>query len=296
MATEDKDRLSMPVRIERIEFFDDMPQVGELVSCAARVRNVGEQAVSADLELAVEERLFARITGWQDWRFETDERLWQVMQRPESNLLAVRSRDGYFEYLGMGRSARSQDYLARRYLNASERLELDAMGAERQADWLAGRIAAKDAVRHVLCTRGVSAIYPVELTVVSDEQGRPRVMSPHDVDIEVSIAHKNGRAVALAAIGTSPGIDIEEIAHRSDAFVERAFSPDEVARVPNGDMDGWLTRFWSAREAVGKSRGTGLAGVGTHLAITAVDGDRVEVDGEWVETRQKGEMVVAWTT
>jgi acyl transferase domain-containing protein/phosphopantetheinyl transferase (holo-ACP synthase) len=296
MATEDKDRLSMPVRIERIEFFDDMPQVGELVSCAARVRNVGEQAVSADLELAVEERLFARITGWQDWRFETDERLWQVMQRPESNLLAVRSRDGYFEYLGMGRSTRSQDYLARRYLNASERLELDAMGAERQADWLAGRIAAKDAVRHVLCTRGVSAIYPVELTVVSDEQGRPRVMSPHDVDIEVSIAHKNGRAVALAAIGTSPGIDIEEIAHRSVAFVERAFSPDEVARVPNGDMDGWLTRFWSAREAVGKSRGTGLAGVGTHLAITAVDGDRVEVDGEWVETRQKGEMVVAWTT
>ena len=192
MATEDKDRLSMPVRIERIEFFDDMPQLGELVSCAARVRNVGEQAVSADLELTSEERLFVRID--------------------------------------------------------------------------------------------------------SDQQGRPRVVNPHDADVEVSIAHKNGRAVALASIGRSPGIDIEEIAHRSDAFVERAFSVDEVARVPNGDVDGWLTRFWSAREAVGKARGTGLAGVGTELTITAVDGDRVEVDGEWVETRQKGGMVVAWTT
>jgi len=74
-----------------------------------------------------------------------------------------------------------------------------------------------------------------------------------------------------------------------------AFGPDELALLPPGDRDEWLTRFWCAKEAVGKARGTGLAGNPKGLRIEAVEADRILVEGAWVETRRRGQHVVAWT-
>jgi hypothetical protein len=48
-------------------------------------------------------------------------------------------------------------------------------------------------------------------------------------------------------------------------------------------------------EALGKARGTGLAGNPKGLAVTAVSADRILVDGVSVATRRLGDHVVAWT-
>jgi len=177
--------------------------------------------------------------------------------------------------------------------------ELDALGgirhAQRKSEWLYGRIAAKDAIRHLLYARGHAPIFPVEIHIEADALGRPLARGPFPGDLRVSIAHKAGIACALAAEGADPGVDIEKIEARGEGFATFAFGPGELALLPPGDRDEWLTRFWSAKEAVGKARGTGLAGNPKGLRIEAVEADRILVEGAWVETRRRGQHVVAWT-
>jgi phosphopantetheinyl transferase len=95
---------------------------------------------------------------------------------------------------------------------------------------LLGRIAAKDAVRSYLWQRGAGPLYPVEIEIASDPDGRPRATAPGGLALAVSIAHKDDRAVALVgAAGTAPGIDLETIAPRPASFVDVAFTADELA-------------------------------------------------------------------
>ena len=91
-----------------------------------------------------------------------------------------------------------------------------------------------------------------------------------------------------------PGIDVEKIAPRGDAFEALAFADDELARVPAAARDEWITRMWAAKEAAGKARGTGLAGRPKDLRITNVEGERIMSDGRWVETTRMGDFIVAW--
>ena len=194
------------------------------------------------------------------------------------------------------RTSRSQDYLARRFLNGPERREFEALPEGRQTEWLNGRIAAKDAVRALHFSRGDGPIFPIEVGISSDDVGRPVVSSPLAGDLSVSIAHKGPLAVALARDGLRPGIDIEIVEPRDDAFATRAFAEAELALLPPTDRDGWLTRFWSAKEAAGKARGTGFDGEPRSLSVREVQEDRFRVDETWVETRVVDGHAIAWTT
>jgi len=68
----------------------------------------------------------------------------------------------------------------------------------------------------------------------------------------------------------------------------------------------WVTRFWCAKEAVGKAAGTGLGGLPRRFEIQEVDGERVLVvtteGAHWVETTSLDHLlgttpsyVAAWT-
>src|SRR5439155_2108582 len=95
MLSSDVDRLAMPVRIDRLRLFGPDPEPGERLACSVRVKRLGEREVVADLELARGGRLWARIEGWEDRRFETDARLWTVLREPEKHLLAEPRREGF---------------------------------------------------------------------------------------------------------------------------------------------------------------------------------------------------------
>ena len=294
MLAHERDRMAMPVRIERLELFADEPGPDEEVDCAVSVRGVTRHDVVADLELTARRaragardrlaRLALRhgrallagdpVPGHGDLR------------RPRPRRLRRRAR--------RGRSDWAWDYLERRYLSARERDELGEGPRRRRR--LLGRIAAKDAVRRLAWQRGAGPLYPVEVEIRSDEAGRPEVHAPWADDLRVSIAHAEGIAVALARAGSAPGVDVEPVAARGDGFAGIAFAPAEQALVPaGGDRDEWLTRLWCAKEAAGKARGTGLGGSPRALTVEEVDGERVRVDGAWVRTRRDGDTIVAWT-
>ncbi|MBM4369717.1 MAG: SDR family NAD(P)-dependent oxidoreductase, partial [Deltaproteobacteria bacterium] len=132
-------------------------------------------------------------------------------------------------------------------LPRGELASLAARGtARRQADRLAGQLAANEAV---------AALRPgASFRVARDDRGKPVVEGA--VDVEVSITHVEGEALALAVQGAHAGIDMEKVEARSEAFVDEWFSAEE-RRWASGDAD--RTAVWAVKEAVLKALGAGMA-------------------------------------
>jgi len=296
MQTATTDRLAMPIRIGRIDFYGPDPAPGDVLGCTAWMRHVGRREARGDLELTTNGRVYARVTGWEDWRFQTGGGIFEVMRQPGIKLLAAPQPGGFVVVTDPGWASATTEFLTRRYLSAAE---VAAAGGVKQAqrgnDWLYGRVAAKDAIRHHLFERGHGPLFPVEITITSDPDGKPRATGPYAQDLRVSIAHKEGIACAIVAEGIDPGIDIEKIEARGDGFVALAFTAEELRLLPDHDRAEWLTRLWSAKEAAGKAAGSGMAGDPRSLRLTALSGERMQVAGRAVETRKFGDYAIAWT-
>ncbi len=294
MQTEARDRLAMPVRLERVELFGPEPAAGERVACSVRIRDVREREVRADLELTHAGRVWARITGWEDRRFDSDDAVWAVLMYPERNVLAT--AEPYALVTEHWHAAASRELMMRRYLTERERTEHDAMPAPRRRGWLLGRIAIKDAVRRRLWHRGGAEMFPVEVAIGNDDGGRPHVtLATGAVAPQVSVAHKDDVAVALVDDRHAVGVDIEKIASREPSFVAVAFTAAELALGAGRPRDEWLARLWTAKEALGKARGTGVTDP-RKLEVRAAHGDRLTIDDATIDTRREGPYIVAWTT
>jgi phosphopantetheinyl transferase len=127
-------------------------------------------------------------------------------------------------------------------------------------------------------------------------RGRPTVAGPFGEDLRVSIAHKEGVAVAIICQGSDTGIDIEPIAPRSDRFAEMVLTDAERALAPEGQtLDEWLTRLWTSKEAAAKARGTGLSGRPRDFVVSRVEPGRLRIAESWIESQQEGEFIVSWT-
>jgi 3-oxoacyl-(acyl-carrier-protein) synthase/malonyl CoA-acyl carrier protein transacylase/phosphopantetheinyl transferase (holo-ACP synthase) len=289
------DRVVLPFRIDQIRLFGPHPALGTRLACHVRVRELTDVWVRGDLDVHIDGRVWARIRGWEDRRFESDQRLHRVFTVPATNAYASMRPEGYCLAEERWRSTASRYFVARRYLDGDEQTQYAAKVGPAQRAWLLGRIAIKDAIRQLLWARGAGPLYPIELRVHKAADGRPLVSGPWTNDLRVSVAHKETLAVALVAEGADVGIDIERIEPRPADFVRAAFTEAELGLLAHADRDEWLTRAWVAKEAVAKARGTGLQGDPRRFVLSAIDGARLRVDGVWVCTRREGEHIVGWT-
>ena len=287
MQHETADRLAMPVHIEELALFGPDPAPGARVHCSVRIRELAERDVRADLELVVGGRVWARIDGWHDRRFDSDDAVWAVLMYPELNVLAEPHGD-HVLVREHWRAAASRELMMRRYLGERERAAHEALGPRGRRGWLLGRIAVKDAVRMHAWRSGLRPIYPVEIEVTNDAQGRPSVVGS---ELPVSIAHKDDLAVAIVGEpGQTVGIDLERIEPRTDAFIDIAYTAAERALATDDEQ---RARLWAAKEAVAKARGTGITDP-KKLEVRAL-GERLAIDEFVVDTRREGDYVVAWT-
>jgi phosphopantetheinyl transferase len=270
--------------------------VNAQLECEVVVRSMGQREVRSDITLWHEGAPYCFIGLWEDWRFDTSGSLFAVMRRPEHHILAEAHPEGFVTLPAPDMGTGELALLARRFLGAQGFEELMAPPLRRKwKESLLGRIAAKDAVRSYLFEDGYGQIYPLEITIEHDANGKPVVMSNTGRDMRVSVSHTEGMAAAIAAEGIDRGIDIERIAPRSERFADIAFTADELGRLPESNRDEWLTRLWCAKEAAGKARGTGLQGTPRTLPLDEIKGTRMLVDGIWVDTRRLGQYVIAWT-
>ncbi|HUQ55779.1 beta-ketoacyl synthase N-terminal-like domain-containing protein [Lentzea sp.] len=183
-----EDQTVLPTGIEQVSFHGPAPDSD--VHCTAWIREVTAQEMVADAELTVHGELWCRITGWTTRRFTTDDRIWQVKLKPGTEMLSV--RDG--EWLGVRENwsdSATRDLIMRRYLNSAERRHYGGLDVPSQRDWLLRVIAAKDAVRAWLWSRGAGPVYPAELTVDADGKVRGAFAVPR-----VEVVSEQGGAAA----------------------------------------------------------------------------------------------------
>ncbi|HET9991212.1 MAG TPA: 4'-phosphopantetheinyl transferase superfamily protein, partial [Kofleriaceae bacterium] len=305
MHTEKRDRLAMPVLIERLELFAPHPAAGERVQCGVRMRDVGDVNVRADLELSRGGVTWARITGWTDRRFDSDDAVWAVLMYPEHNALAVEDPAGFVTVTEHWRGSASRELMMRRYLTEREREDHERTGPRARRGWLLGRMAIKDAVRVHHWRQGERPLWPSQIVVSNAPSGRPLVDYPalpfgsaaspgqaRLVDgVHVSVAHKDDRAVAIVDAHVDVGIDLERIEPRTPGFLAIAFTPSELALAAGRDDQ--YARLWAAKEAVAKALGTGMTD--PKRFVVRAHGDKLQIGDFVVETKLEGDYAIAWT-
>jgi 4'-phosphopantetheinyl transferase EntD len=143
-----------------------------------------------------------------------------------------------------------------------ERAVLEGIPSERRrGDWLAGRVAAKRALR-AACRRQHTAVPSYgAIEILNDANGAPRFTvhgRPELADrLDISIAHTDGAAVAavadILASGTV-GVDIEITKPLSLDLVHRVLQPGEVERLAEtATACPSPLELWTAKEAAMKA-------------------------------------------
>ncbi|MFI6251385.1 beta-ketoacyl synthase N-terminal-like domain-containing protein [Streptomyces sp. NPDC051016] len=291
MATRTERTVVFPVQMREMRFHGPHPAPGTEVGCLVRITSLTDTVLEADVELTVDDRIWASIGGWQDRRFDNDPQTRPVERFPERNTLSEARPGGWVLLHERWPDLASRDLIMRNSLGGAERSEYAERAPRGRRQWLLGRIAAKDAVRQWLWQHGEGPVFPAELRVRNDASGRPYVVGVHGrilPALDVSLAHRAEAAVAIVrphTPGPGPGIDLEEVTGRDPAAMEAALGADELRLLHALSADDstalWFTRFWAAKEAVAKAEGTGFDGRPRDFAVleAAPDGSRLLVSG-----------------
>lgn len=172
---------------------------------------------------------------------------------------------------------------------------LDAIPSRRQ-EWLAGRAAAKAAVRrHLHACRGLAAT-PAEIAIRPDQRGKPHAHGAWGAaagrGVAISIAHSRGVAAAVAwdDAGGPAGIDIERPRRLSDSLIARAFTPEELAA--GGGRENALA-CWCMKEAVAKTTGRGIFPTLAEAVIAGPARIRTAMETFAVPVLRHGDAVIA---
>lgn len=305
--TQTYNQMALPSVVADVRFFGPHPPVGAELRCLLRVTDLQEDRVVADVDIADDDGVvWCRITGWEERRFVTDSATFEAFKWPERRMISTRQPGGWFLIREGWNDAATRELLVRNFADATERAEYERLNPRQQRYWTLGRVVAKDALRHWLLENGADSVFPIELRLRHDERGAPLVESdiPEVAGLNVSVAHTDWVGVAIVGHDRRVGIDIEPVADRSDRFTELIAGPAERQVVADAERAGHppdelRTRCWCAKEAVAKARGTGLEGNPRGFEIDAIEGDRLRVAGQWVETTVvtvgEGAYVVAWT-
>ena len=111
---------------------------------------------------------------------------------------------------------------------------------------------------------GHLGIAPAEVQLTAGEHGRPALDPVHGDALDFNWSHSGEQALVALARGVAPGIDLEQRRTRANALeiAQRFFTAEEAAWLGTLDETEQRTAFlelWTAREAVLKALGRGLA-------------------------------------
>jgi len=198
MVMTQKDRLAMPIRLGTVEFFLDNPGDGEDVACVVKTHPIKAASVSADMDMTVDGRVWARVTGWEDKRFDTDDALFEVMKDAGSSLLSSVDENKFLIYRDMYKTANATQYISRRYCTQAEKEVYDRIDPKRKRAWLNTLIAVKDAVRNQLIMAGTTPVFPAEISLKGDEIiGRCEAIGPSGESYRLMTASEPEYSMAM---------------------------------------------------------------------------------------------------
>ena len=274
----------LPLKIERVEMFASFAELQasqEPYDCRMSVDRIGDNEFVYSIELARHGRVLLRAHQFNGRRFEMKHSLQDIFRSPERRgTLCQQPAPGVYVFRFDYQTNWSRVWLTNNFLDLEEQERVESAKTTHQRNSrLMGSIAAKDAVKDWLMERhpDLDTLFPRELHIQHDEQGAPTVTSSlDDAPIEVSISHKPSLAAAIVGGDKKVGIDLETIEARGETFEQMTFDRIETAffdTKPAQERAFWQTLFWTAKEAYGKYRGTGLEGSPSRIAVRAVYAD-----------------------
>ena len=162
----------------------------------------------------------------------------------------------------------------------------------RRREWLFGRAALKEAVRHWVHEQTGEMLYDTEIIVRHDEHGAPWVDGEWCQGLiaapQVSLSHQGETCLAaVAAPGQPVGVDLEDAARlRQPELVVDSFAPAErvwVEGLVGAARAERVLRLWCAKEAAAKCLGTGLQGQPEAFRVIAADDkcEKLLVESDW---------------
>lgn len=292
-----------PVRLARLEVRSAALASGDKARCRVRVTHVDDDVIRSDIDVVgADGTVKCRMNQWEDRRLDLPQRFYDFRIAPHEVLLSDEWPDALEGLAIAGASSACRHRLPRALmeghggiwlrviaylvLGRDERRQwqqLSAAPMQRRLDWLAGRIAAKDAVR-LLFKQQLGLLRPADIEIYSDQNGRPRVRGPW-MNVashapHVTIAHSGDEALAIAIDGAACdgiGVDIERVGRVGELVRTAAFTGDEsrwLAAIDDTERPEWATRIWCAKEAVGKALGCGMPNGGRDLEVCDVDRGR----------------------
>lgn len=289
-------KVAFPIKIGSIHFFEDFQDQSGDFECFCQLTDLNGETATADFLIKRQSKVWATVKGWQNIRLEFDERLWQVSMAPQQNLLAEEIAPGVFYFNKAYQKVISWDFIAKRYLPLADRKYLDQLPIHKRKAWLISRVAVRDAIRALLRREKNEAYFPIEFSLANKASGQPIIQNEFGYDVHISIAHKQEEAVGIARLHQSVGIDMEEIRTRSDGFMELVLTDHEKALIQHKpDIAEWLTRFWVAKEAFGKSIGKGLAGNPKSYEVATITDDELIIENTIVKTIKHKNYIIGWT-
>jgi acyl transferase domain-containing protein/phosphopantetheinyl transferase (holo-ACP synthase) len=276
----------LPFHIESIKFFDSTKAIGqERARVEAHLSSLGEQGTEARVDIIGESgNLKVQIDLINSKRIQLTD-LWRnFIEKPATIFLATINEEptsklpkannwvfARFNDTEVPSDQATLEWCADYVLTESERhyLSQESKLQKRKREWLAGRIAAKDAIRTLIMKHHQIELCPADIEILHDDHGKPIANGWWKEKIgyapQVSIAHADRQAVALAGLPDDqfhPGVDTEPVRSRGPAFEGMAFTKDEMAKIESTGADereSTITHFWCAKEALAKS----LSAIGT---------------------------------
>jgi 4'-phosphopantetheinyl transferase len=139
--------------------------------------------------------------------------------------------------------------------------------------------------RYLECTPG-------EVRFVDSPAGRPALAGPPPAPLKFNWSHSGSHALIAVARGIQPGIDLEHLKRRPRALAlaRRYFAPEEwqqLAALPESDVEAAFLRLWTAKEALLKAHGSGLS-FGLHRVSLRLVEDQAQL------TSFEGEQTADW--
>lgn len=169
--------------------------------------------------------------------------------------------------------------------------------SNRRREWLAGRVAAKQALFLLLGDIAGKRPGMDQMEILPDDRGGPVYAGPWRLPVErapgLSIAHTGGLAVAEAAFvssGVYPGLDLElKDRELSNRFIKAVYSPREedlIRLFGESEKREWRLRLWCAREAAVKSLRRGIVGMTGRIWAEKIDFETGRVYVTIADTRK----------
>lgn len=287
--------VTFPVKVQDITFYQDMHDQEGLFECICLSKTIDKDFTTCEMILKRDGKLWSVAKGWQNRRFEFDQRLWTITLNPGRNLMAEQIVPGVFFFEGEYKKTAVLEFLRKRYLNQPEKKRYATIPLNKRKDYLASRIALKDSLRSYVQDKKDKVTYPIEYFIKYDDNGKPYVYGIDEIEgMEISLAHKGSTSVSI--VSDKPvGIDIETIEERTKDFLDISFTPHELDLLKDKDIAEWSTRLWVAKESYGKMLGFGLQGNPKRYEVKRIEGETLIIEDCEVKTLKHKNFIIGWT-